>query len=559
MEAKDLMKTLYVIERASQGEDIAKVTEETFKDIPEGLFMYKLEDTLKEPLGVFERYILRDHRKFNIVSEEYIKEHKIDCTTVDVSDSIFRDTMKVLKDMGVVKYTGVDEEFIDRLFMERLEESEKTHRYDKIPDCPLKELSIDKTDTDFKTLLALTGYPIELTQALYEHYRTPKKSLLKVFENYECVDNRLIIPLSPKEEYEIKKKTGADVKSIVISTNPYDFYFCSYGNSFQSCFCLASTGCTGYWPGFVPKAMTNEVFMVYATNGSTVKTNVITGHKFEIPQMFCRCWGFMNFQRNLMLDKPYGDSAVYTQIGRILRDKFKALFDYDTESAVQRKLYNKGTKIRKILDKYQLKTYYDSLKVYCNDSIYFKYGSGSHCFGDYSSCSWPQHTRSNFIEYASSVTSVDSLDLSRKHYITSGGALTVEKRCPVTNLLIPSTAEKHYIAKYIPYNVKETLYLTYIDGICYFTEASTSLVKCGNGKICLSTDSRVREGLLLIIKDIKGYKDTQKHLSLKVLKDFLKSNSNKTGYDIICLRIIEDDKISFQTFKNMKGVSNESR
>lgn len=556
MEAKDLMKTLYVIERASQGEDIAKVTEETFKDIPEGLFMYKLDDTLKEPLGVYERYILRDHRKFNNVSEEYIKEHKIDCTTVEVSDIIFKDTAKALRDMKVVYFAGVPEEFIDRTYLEKLEELEKAHRYDKIPDCPLKDLTVEKTDKDFKTLLALTGYPVELAQGLYEHYKIPKKNPLRVFENFECVDNRLIIPLSPKDQREIKKQTNVDIKSIVISTNPYDFYFCSYGNSFQSCFSLNSQGCTGYWPGYVAKAMSNEVFMVYATDGSTVKTNVITGHKFEIPQMFCRCWGYMNYKRHLMLDKCYGDSQCYKAMGRLLRDKFKAFFDYDEDTSSNRKLYHKGEKIREIMKKYNLRAYYDSLRIYCEDALYFKYSNGSAGEGDYHCCSYLDKGQRNFIEYASTVNSVGTLDLSKKHLITSTGVLTAENRCPITNLLIEDTQEKHPLSKYVPYKVSKLLYLTYIDGVCYLSESTD---KEYDSHIYFDTTSKITEGCLSVIKDLRASKASSKYMSLKALKDFLKSISNKMVYDMVLLRIVEEDKVTFQTFKNVKGKDNESR
>ena len=554
MEKIDLLKTLYAIEKASNGFDLNSLTADVFTEPKTGSCLFKVADSLLSNVGLFFKNVYRNEKQWESYSDDAVKELSV-TSEIEVSEDIFRDTAKFLKSKGVVSYVGVSPEFIDREFLTNLEKTRAEWDYKQLIDCPLRDLTIEKTDTDFKTLLALIGYPIELAQDIYEHYKVGKQYNLAAFKDFKWENNRLIIPLSDADKYDLSKNCKDTIEAIVISANPYDFFFCSYGNAFQSCFALNSTG-SSYFSGYVPKSMTGEAFMIYTTNGKTVDVSMTQGHKMQIPQMLSRSWAYLDTKRHLLIDKPYGNYQAYTFAGEFLEKKFKAGYYYNKDRAT-RKIYNGGAKMAELRQKYSLPAYYDSLK-FKEDSVTFRYAAGdSGLGGSFNIAFKSEHKARSFTDFASRVKKVSTIDFSKKHIITDDGTLTVEQRCPVTNFLIDSSMTQHTVAKYFPCVSKKSLYLTYVDG--YLGWTAKVLDNPVRDCILAEDDSvpAISDGTLYVPRF--GTIGMSKCMNLKALKDFLKGAIKKSVYDVVLLRVVENDKVTFQSFRNNKGGSDESR
>lgn len=550
MDSQDMLRTLYTIEKASKGFDISKITAKDITEDKTGACIFKIEESLLPHLGLFFNNVYRKLKTWETYSDEALKELETDETTpvINVSSDIFRDTAKLLKDNGVVSYLGVPLEFLDKNFLKNLEKIRSEWDYKKLIDCPLRDLTIEKTDTDFKTLLALVGYPVELAQQIYEHYKVGKQYPITSFKGFTWENNRLIIPLSDADKYELSKESDLPMEAIVISTNPYDFFFCSYGNAFQSCFALNSTG-SSYFSGYVPKSITGEVFMIYTTNGKTVDVSMTQGHKMQIPQMHSRCWAYLDTKRHLLIDKPYGSSALYKFAGKFLRDIFKANFYYDTEKST-RKLYGGGTQILELYNNYTLPAYYDSLN-FIDDHVDFRYNSGDGGCGNSRNINFKfVYKARSFVDFASSVKQVSKIDFSKEHVITDAGTLTIVNRCPVTNFLIDAEETQHSFAKYFPFTSTNSICITYVDGYMGATAVSDmsindDIIMIGEGYTpCISNNT--------LYLPTFGKCGMSKQTSLKALKEFLKGNINKSLYEVVLLRAVENDKVTFQVFKNIK-------
>lgn len=557
MESKDLIRTLYMIEQVAKGLDLSNIPANVFTDIKEGECLFNLESSLLEHTNVYYPHIYRQNRTFDNVSEDSLKNvDKEGLLKIEVSTDMFRDVACVLRKAKLVNYIGVDECFLDKDFMKSLETTRATWNYTESLDVPLNTLTTDYTDKDFKTLMAVLGYPSEDAMKIYEHYKSNNQIKIKGLEKLTWKDNRLIIPLSSADVYDFKEN---DIKAIVISANPYDFFFCSYGNSFQSCFALNSSGGYKYFSGYVPKAATKEVFMVYATNGETVDVSLIPGHKIKIPQMYCRMWAYLDCKRYLMLDKVYGDRTKGDKTKNFLEKRFNA---YTGESGGLKKLYKGGEALQWT---FKYASYYDSLRVAQDETadVMYKFSCGS---GHFYRGTRPQELQwresSNFVARCSTVKSIaGDIDLSKTYLITSDGVLTQEKRCPTTNFLISSDETEHHLARYCRQPVKNALYFTYIDNLVYYSDESGLL--SSDRYVCLYGDNenkdftRISDNVLYV--SLACGTRMHKPIPLKTIKEFLKGTIQKTHYDIFFLRVVEKDKVTILTYKNVKEKENESR
>lgn len=550
MDSLDVLRTLYTIEKASKGFDISKITAKDIIEDKTGACIFKIEESLLPHLGLFFNNVYRKVKTWETYSDEALKELETDehVPVIQVSSDIFRDTAKLLKDNGVVSYEGVSPEFLDKNFLKNLEKIKAEWDYKKLIDCPLRDLTIEKTDTDFKTLLALVGYPVELAQQIYEHYKVGKQYSLAAFKGFTWENNRLIIPLSEADKYELYKESNSSMEAIVISANPYDFFFCSYGNAFQSCFALNSTG-SSYFSGYVPKSITGEVFMIYTTNGKTVDVSMTQGHKMQIPQMHSRCWAYLDLKRHLLIDKPYGSNTLYAFAGKLLRDIFKANFYYETERNTK-KLYGDGKRILELQNKYTLPAYYDSLK-FRDERVDFRYASGDGGFGSSRNIGFKYvYKARSFVDFASSVKQVSKIDFSKEHVITDTGTLTIVNKCPITNFLIDAEEKQHPFAKYFPCAATNSLCITYVDG--YFGATANSSRYITDDLIRVEKDYTPCISNNTLYVPHFGKSSMCKQTSLKALKEFLKGNINKSLYEVVLLRAVENDKVTFQVFKNIK-------
>ena len=573
METKDMLVTLRAVEFLFKGVDITPLVYEDYKKYVDssgklveeftGPFVIQLSDEVKSFLGLFYPYVTQatdNYKNFRNVSESTLKEIGRTANLVLQYDNMLA-VMQILFKSGVCKYIGVDRELLDKDFSQKMQAVRESWNYTQDYSCPIKE-TLTKTvqDKEIRTLLALCQYPEGLASKIYDYFKTDHEFVLSKFRDFKVTDNRIYIPLSEADKYDIEKAYKNDiqyiaadinkVEAIVISKNPADYFYCSYGNKFQSCFSLNSS--MSCWYGYVPYCITPESFMIYATSGSALKTTVINGNKFHSPQMFWRAWGYASAKGDLIVDKKYraNDMSADTLIGwccKFLTEKFNAICDGPHQGDTTRQLYQRGEGIRSIWDTYGLRFYSDSLRKGQGNNINFRYGSGQSVDAIYRA---PWASRySNFQSFADTVNSVsDTLSLDKPIEISDSGYLFNPKICPITGLKIEETEDKHYLAKYLSHPVKNLLPVFYYNGYVFF-DSITETSKQLDAPIKIEDNCHADfSGGNLWIGNIR--QSCERKIKLSSLKEFIKGNIDKSlpDYDAILLKYLDKDRVIHQVF-----------
>lgn len=552
METQELFRTFRGIELLYKGVDISP---DSYNEKPTGTFCLQIDDEVKDFTRMYNSYIVRQGTTYKALSSTQLEADEI---TVDTSINLkmFYATLKVLKDRKICNYNDIDEDVFDPSIIERLAEIDKTFDYTTAYNCAIKnELTIDATDLEVKTLLAMCNYPLDLGQKMYESYKQPKKFMVDAFKDFEVVDNRIIIPLSEADKYRIKKAIKkyndytrqelAKINAIVISKNLNDYFYCSYGNAFQSCFSLNSGA--NAWYGYMPFSMADESFIIYGTTGAVNKTGIISGKKFHSPNMIFRAWGYASNDKRLVIDKRYMGGSIersaFDSFLEYFAKKFNAIIDGSTN------LYNNGKGIHDIYTKYSLYFYSDSLRYNREDKrVYYSYASGMRSTeADSYRPEW-QHTYGNLIQYGSNISEVaDTLDLSKPAEVVDGILLN-PKFCPMTGLRIAPDKDVHPYGKYLSKPVKNLLVLMYIGG-CVFAEHKTRDDCSDPFRISDQYTGSFSQGFLHVPSTCFTFNKNQK-IALKPLKELLKGHVKNLQYhDAVLLKIVEDDKITCQVFK----------
>lgn len=554
MITEELMKTFTAIERLYMGVDISTIPVEDFMKAGDSpVFCGQLDEESVKLLDLPTKYLRRTGKTLQAVSDTTMSNEGTE-VNVTICYSSLLAVMRTLKSLGVCGYSYIDEEILDPSILQRLQEIDNSFDYTKALDCDIKNnLKMSDTDMELKTLLALCQYPDGLAKKFYDITQQPRKFVLKDFKDFEVSDNRIIIPLSEADKYRLKKHLnkiyGADrrlynMQAIVISKNPVDYFFCSYGNSFQSCFALNSS--MGYWYGYVPYCMTDESFIVYATTGEVMKTGVIRGSKFHNPQMLWRAWGYATEDGSLCIDKKYrgtttGTDSLIEFCCNWLTQKFNVICD--RHGAKCRTLYNQGKGLYKISEEYRLKVYSDSLKRYDDSSVMFQYGAGQSFPTDYTP-DWKNDFNS-FINWAGTVVEVDkSLDISLP-IMVKDGVLSSVKVCPITGMKIPLSSTQHPFAKYFTTPSKKTAFVTYERGRFKLLDTTSytsfgSIITCSNANI-----SSIGSSIILSYSESVA----SDRVALKTFKETLKGAISNSAFDAILLRVVEDDKVTCQVFR----------
>ena len=562
------------IEFLYAGMDITKITAEQYSLVPSNgslaeagatTFCITFDNDVKEFLQLINPHLYRKGRSYSNVSDKYLADEHI-TSSISVSKEILFSTMKVLKETGIDTYDKVDETVFNTELLKELEEIRKSWDYTKAFDCEIKnKLKIADTELEFKALVALADYPKKLPVKMYNAYMSQRNFVLKSFKDFEVTDNRIIIPLSKADKYDLKaylklKEVNSEtidsllnMEAIVISKNPLDYFYCSYGNSFQSCYALNSS--YKGWYGYLPFCIADESFIVYGTSGKVVKTGIISGTKFHQPQMFWRTWGYADENGNLLIDKKYRGSDKYYDYlveycCKFLTDNFDVICD--SHGADKRVLWNDGAGIGAIWDEYDLRFYSDSLSIY-DGVVSFQYGKGERGDSNGYTPKWMRNFTS-FTKYSSTIISISKdLDLS-KTIKAVNGVLINPHLCPITNLCIPLSEKQHYFAKYLKEPVKNCCILTYINGTV-FTDASSYPTKNSpDGRLLVATNNEYNREWYAGNLFIANYtsRSSGDAISLKTLKEFLKGNIKDSGFDAIILRIVEEDRVTVQVFKKGK-------
>lgn len=558
VQVNEMLRAFRAAELLYKNVDVSKMSKEDLRKDMIGTFCIGIDDKLKDFLSLLNSFIVRVDGLYSQNTDKELKKNK---TAIDMSLSYdnFIDVLRFLKAAGIDSYVSLDEELFDPDFEKKMKDIEASHDYTKTYNCALKDLNpLD----ELKVLLALCQYPKDLGQKIYDYASKPQEFYLKDFKDFEVVNNRIIIPLSDVDKYKIKKLLKANgfsegleevlsMNALVISKNPVDYFYCSYGNAFQSCFSLNSS--MSCWYGYVPFVMADESYIIYGTTGEVMKTGIIRGKKFHSPQMLWRAWGYADKDGHLLVDKKYrkADSKYNYLIKaccEFLSSKFNCICDGPNRGDEERTLYNGGKGLFNIWSEYGLKFYADSLRRKTS-KVYFYYGCGCNEDTKYTP-DW-KNNFGTFIDWAQSVTSVGSIDLSKKN-IVNDGVLFTPKACPITSLPIDESMDKHPYAKYFTKPVQSLAVLTYINGTV-FTDYTTE--EGGNErldylKICTrSSITRTFYQGTLWAGPYNTNGNANRLISLKSLKELLKGNVKSFGYDAIFLRAIENDKVTCQVFR----------
>lgn len=509
--------------------------EKTVSSHSEGTFAIAFDDKSKSFLGMEkdEQCIIRENRCW--WCDKDLPEGGVNVT---IAYDALVETIRYCFEHNLSTFTDVD----DAILFKDLDTTPVDYSKQDI-DCPLKDFS---NDYELRSLIALADYPVELAEKLWE-YREEDNWVLKEFKDFPKYNNRVFIKLSDADR-ALLKRHGKTSKYIVISKNPLDYFYCSYGNSFQSCFALNSG--MSCWYGYVPFASTPESYMIYLSDGTVTDVSLLNGKKFHLPQMYLRCWAYAGKDGELIVDKFYrSDDSYIMPMIKFLSSKFNALFLRNALDK-ERDLYNKGKGIHKIWYKYGLRFYSDSLRRN-GSSVYFKYGDGSRGDTIETDRRWcDSHGHGIFTEYCKKVKDVEKDIAFDKPIALVDGILCNPVICPITNMPITKDKDKSPYAKYFTKPVKDLCIVNYIDDKIWWSYNTLNESQAGNALIVsVTADPTELEAGVLKIRN-KAYGSVG--VPLKRLKELIKADIEQTAFDAILLRVVEDDKVTCQVFRNIK-------
>lgn len=509
--------------------------EKTVSSHVEGTFSISFDDKSKEFLGSEkdELCVIREERSW-----WWSKDLPEGGVNVTITYDALVETIRYCFEHSLSTFTDVP----DEILFKDLDTTPVDYSKQDI-DCPLKDFS---NDYELRSLIALADYPVELAERIWE-CRNEDNWVLKEFKDFPKYNNRVFIKLSDADRAMLKRH-GKTSKYIVISKNPLDYFYCSYGNSFQSCFALNSP--MSCWYGYVPFASTPESYMVYLSDGTVTDVSLLNGKKFHLPQMYLRCWAYAGKDGELIVDKFYrSDNSYIMPMIKFLSSKFNALFlKFDSDNV--RDLYNKGKGIYKIWSKYHLRFYSDSLRK-TGSTVYFKYNNGLRDDTVETDRRWrDSHGHGILTEYCKKVKDVEKDIAFDKPIVLVDGVLCNPVICPITNMPITKDKDKSPYAKYFTKPVKDLCIVNFIDDKIWWSY-NTLKESQGGDNLLLSTQDEPTEmisGQLRIRS--KAYSNTS--VNLKRLKELIKADIEQTAFDAILLRIVEDDKVTCQVFRNIK-------
>ena len=470
---------------------------------------------------------------------EVVEDFPEVCDKIVVSADIIKQTMTFLKGCGVCSFNDIDRLSYDSDYASELAAMDADYDCTKVPEQFIKDLNRDNTRKEFRTLAALgfngCKHSDELLPKLQEAFENDAdfSELPEELKKFKIVDNRLFIPL--KKSWVARKpdnlETIDDSLYFVLSKNLYDFFYCSYGSSFQSCYALNSSH--GGWQGATINGLHKSCYMLYITKAEGQKTSLTSeGRKYPSPYLLMRAWCWLCEDGKLHIDKVYALEYQKRSYNDFLRASLLTTESFSRDDSV---IKDKDS-FESLQQNYRGFWYPDSLKL---DGRYL-YASGYKNFrGD--------HSRSNFLDYwLRYVTDVqDDLDLT-KSVKFEDGKLYNPKICPITGLEIPSSEDVSEYAKHFKQPITGGLaVLTYIDGYLRVNALSNSFHSDADltNYVLATPDMTIDKcGLGTVITSCFQQLST----NCDKLKQNLKSDLNTgIGYEFILLRVVNDSQVTW--------------
>lgn len=514
--------------------------------------------------GLYSSYACRSGRAYELLST--VPEGTVINTIVN--EEILLGVIRMLYKNKVLSFSNIPVEILDEEYMKKISECRKNFdRKSFKPDVFIEKMTKEKTRDSFNALVNIIYKDVpEVLKGIVDVYNKDFEHFnIAGFEDYPVYDGRLFIPLNDADLFDIKSYIKTNIykgfkvpeewegmKYLVISKNPYDWFFCSYGSMIQSCYSINSSHFGLF--GTLPFIMSDDTYMFYVTKEHPAQFNLFAdgAGKIDIPYTYFRSWMYVEKDtRKPILDKMYGrgdDVASYTRdamYATVLRT-LGLSYSYDDKS--NSKYIASGEDMLNIFKKYKLKFYPDSLYRESSSTKEFKFklNCGEKNFiGDYN---WGAFNRDKYspADCLKCIKSVaKGFDVLKPSIIVSN-VLTNLKLCPITGLRICQDVDKSPYAKYLNSPVTNTIVFTYIDNMCYVCESTKQLSK----------DSIKYENTIDQLSSKDLFTSMPSHpnkISLENLKNILKGNVETSGFDVILLKVVDADKISFIKYKK-KGV-----
>lgn len=561
MNLRDIKIVLRAVECLYHGLDISNYTYDDLKStyfndkgakvskavasVPD--FVIKFDESAMTVLDFYTDTFKRQKAEYILPTLDLDEEGNLINPDITPNVVVNKDTLvsliRVLFKAGVSKFTDLDEALVDEDLEARLKAlREIFDRKDIQLHKDWENLSIDKLRSNFNVLvgLAYEGQD-EVKKKLIETYNRPLEHFnIKNFEDYKVIDNRLFIPINEADIHELGKDFDRakleGMKYIVVSKNLYDYFFCSYGSEFQSCYSLNSSH--SGWYGMIPFGTFDSHFIIYGTKEVPQKTSMCG--KWWTPYMFFRSWGWLNENNELLVDKQYSNRLNrhdLDNIYKILGFKYKDCVDENLKEAKE---------MSQFFRKYSLKFYPDSIKMGC-EPWKFSRDNGYKSFIGNTSYSDDR----NLIDRIHNLSEVSSTYDPLKDSLIINNRLFNPKKCPITNLMIDESESQHYYAKLFKENVGKFLVITYVDGNVAETAQSESSYG-GEGSIKTSRfnrrdfDTEFNGSCLWL-----GKENTYININtpLPKLKEFIKGHMNDSYFDTVLLRILEDSGTTFIKYR----------
>lgn len=570
MEQKEILITLKAIEFMSYGIDISKFTTvDEFKGYVNSNtkqyisrlsptvtdFIWELDSRVKSFLGLYASFVVRHEKSFSNLERDDDEDSLLTDKPVNivVTYDMLIKTMQQLYKQGVCRYTDVDDDLLDPTLQERLNNIDAEFNRKVTPDNEMtRALSKDAIKKNFEILTAVAYQKCPAVKdKMLDAFNVKRNSFdIKGLEDFPIVDERLYIPLNEADIYRIKKHMknhGStymslfdDMKYIVISKNLYDYYFCSYGSEFQSCYSLTSSHLG--WYGMLPMGTIEGHYMIYGTKDKPNKTAILgDNHKWATPYMFFRCWGWTAQDGTLLLDKGYTNSnSFYQAVKDVVLSKYMSV---DVDRLTQLK---NSDEFKDLFKTYHLKFYPDSIKT---ETFKFKLHCGDREFKGDSLPYYDGICDGPVSRVLTSITSVKDSFNPYKDISIINGVLINPKVCPITKLLIDDSETQSKYAKYLNNPVEGNfMVVTYCDGGYKYDAVNTNKnVTSGIFMTCRASSSAHNSEGISFANWFSNPKDY--NISLKTFKERLKGGINRSEFDLILLRVIEDDKVTYIKYK----------
>lgn len=519
-------------------------------------FLIKLDDDVKEFIGIDADYIFRSGKSYRCIFEGR-NDDVIEGMTPDitVNKDLLIKTIQTIYNKNFTQYEGIDVEVLDPTIRERLSKIDVEFKRNARPTGDIVEkLAKSKTKRNFEIITAAAYKQCEpVRDMMLNYYNEDKKDFnINSLKDFEVIDDRVYIGVSEADMYRIEKKCKQDgnyfdpsnreMKYIVVSKNLYDYFFCSYGSEFQSCYSTTST--YRGWYGMLPFGTVDGHFIIYGTKEKAIKVGMTSeSSKWAAPYMYFRCWGWADEANDIILDKPYTNrTGFYKAVEEVLLSKF---FKVGC-SSVYHSLRN-SKDYTDIFSRHSLRFYPDSVRV--NENFKFKLGYGNREMVGRNMPTYANNSDSSLKSELDLIKSVsDSFDPKKEYYITFEGKLVNPKKCPYTGIMIDETEDKSFYAKFLNGPLKSGehfLAVTYCDGYAkldatskFFSDRSDNILTYETGR------SAINGSEFALAPSF-----SPNPMAIKPFKEFLKGVVQTSKYSLILLRVVEGEKNTFIKYK----------